>query len=226
MLFVLLMALAALSIPSESMSMVHNVNAGLVAVVVTFLLFSIVALPNSAFVRPHPAFWRVVLGASLIYLLVLVFVLFQSAETIKRGLNFFGHNTEAIDPLDDPNYASEEGCQLTWDNVSSRFDLFVFAHFAGWFVKAPPTLLPRAARERYTHSHACPSHLRRFVKAIMLRSSRICWFVSALWELSEYLLSSLLPNFAECAWDQLARPAIHCRTPMTFFRSKNKGKRI
>ena len=66
LLFVLLMALAALGIPSESMSAVEIMNAGLVAVAVTFLLFSIVALPNSAFVRPHPAFWRVVLGASLL----------------------------------------------------------------------------------------------------------------------------------------------------------------
>ena len=145
------------------------------------MIVSLVALPNGAFVRPHPAVWRMVLGASIAYLHVLIFLLFQTADHIKQLLNFFGHETNGIDPLDDPNYASAEVCEFTWHNVSSRVDLFVVAHFLGWLVKA-----------------------------VMMRSTSLCWFISGLWEPSEIMFSTMLPNFAECRWDQLLLDFLVC----------------
>jgi len=180
-LFIMLMVIAIYSGPPVDGVFEHNINMGLLFVLLAFMLTSVVALPNGAFVRPHPALWRMVLGGSILYLHILIFVLFQSPEDINHALQFFGHKTDAVDPLDDPNYASPDACLLTWAHVSSRIDLFVVAHFFGWLVKA-----------------------------IMLRSSRICWFISGLWELSEVIFSQMLPNFAECWWDQLGLDFLIC----------------
>jgi len=154
-------------------SLSTNVHAGLYAVIVVFLVVSAVALPNGAFVRPHPAFWRLMLGLSILYLLILVFLLFQTPSHIAMMLNFFGVDTNANDPLDSPTYATAETCKFTWENISSRLDLFVVAHFLGWLVKA-----------------------------VMLRSWKMCWFISGLWEMGEVIFATMLPNFAECWWDQ------------------------
>ena len=42
-----------------------------------FLLFALLQFPDGLFIRPHPAFWRVVMGAAVIYLVLLVFFVFQ-----------------------------------------------------------------------------------------------------------------------------------------------------
>lgn len=42
-----------------------------------FLLFSMLQMRDGLFVRPHKAFWRVIMGLAVIYLVLLVFLLFQ-----------------------------------------------------------------------------------------------------------------------------------------------------
>ena len=50
---------------------------GLVAVILTFVLFGVTHTPDGPFRRPHPAFWRLILCLSIVYELALVFLLFQ-----------------------------------------------------------------------------------------------------------------------------------------------------
>jgi len=64
-------------------------------------------------------------------------------------------------------------CELTWSNVKGNIDIFVLSHFLGWLVKA-----------------------------LILRDWLICWVISVQWELIEILFMHMLPNFAECWWDQ------------------------
>jgi hypothetical protein len=64
-------------------------------------------------------------------------------------------------------------CALTWENVKGNLDVFVASHFLGWVVKA-----------------------------LILRDALLCWIISIQWELIEILFMHMLPNFAECWWDQ------------------------
>jgi phosphatidylserine synthase 2 len=76
-------------------------------------------------------------------------------------------------PLVERSYAAD--CTLSWTNVwEQSMDRFVLAHFFGWIFKA-----------------------------LIIRDVKICWIISVEWELIEIAFSYMLPNFAECWWDQL-----------------------
>jgi len=60
-----------------------NIWAGMCCVVFFFLIISVLAFPNGPFTRPHPAVWRIVFGMSVLYLLGLLFLLFQSYKTVN-----------------------------------------------------------------------------------------------------------------------------------------------
>lgn len=61
----------------ENESIQANIQSGLLAMVFFFLIVSIMAFPNGPFTRPHPAIWRVVFGLSVLYMLLLLFIIFQ-----------------------------------------------------------------------------------------------------------------------------------------------------
>jgi hypothetical protein len=70
-------------------------------------------------------------------------------------------------------YATD--CSFTFDLIWDNFyDLYMLGHFTGWVVKC-----------------------------VMLRDVLVCWIISITWELVEISLTYMLPNFAECWWDQL-----------------------
>ena len=60
-----------------------NIYTGLIGVLIFFLIISVLTLPNGPFIRPHPALWRCVLGLSILYLLLLQFLLHQDYSTIR-----------------------------------------------------------------------------------------------------------------------------------------------
>ena len=171
----------AMNEPAAGEDTYHKVMNGLFACVAVFLVFSLVALPNGPFVRPHPAVWRCVLGVSILYWLVLVFVLFQTRSSVRQGIVWLSNevNIPYTSPEDDPAYASD--CAFTFSNIMSRVDFFCFAHFAGWVGKA-----------------------------LMLRSVSLCCLISITWEVTEVIFSSILPNFAECWWDQMIFDILLC----------------
>ncbi|KAJ9593912.1 hypothetical protein L9F63_014672, partial [Diploptera punctata] len=60
-----------------------NIWSGICCVIFFFLIISVLAFPNGPFTRPHPAVWRIVFGMSVLYLLGLLFLLFQSYKTVN-----------------------------------------------------------------------------------------------------------------------------------------------
>jgi phosphatidylserine synthase 2 len=54
-----------------------TVKRGIVAVISVFLVYCAVQFRDGIILRPHPAFWRVVTGVGLVYLLFLTFFCFQ-----------------------------------------------------------------------------------------------------------------------------------------------------
>ncbi|XP_047239445.1 phosphatidylserine synthase 1 isoform X2 [Girardinichthys multiradiatus] len=70
---------------------------------------------------------------------------------------------------------------ITWERILSHFDIFAFGHFAGWAMKA-----------------------------LLIRSYGLCWTISITWELTELFFMHLLPNFAECWWDQVILDILLC----------------
>ncbi|PHJ17633.1 phosphatidyl serine synthase, partial [Cystoisospora suis] len=68
-----------------------------------FLVFATLQLPDGFLVRPSPIFWRFVKGCSVLYLLLLVFLLFQDLNDVRQGLKSIDPSLGR--PLPEKNYA-------------------------------------------------------------------------------------------------------------------------
>ena len=82
---------------------------GVYAAIAAFLMFSMIQFRDGPFIRPHPAFWRMILGVNLLYELALVFLLFQDLKTARHMMTYIDSNLGV--PLPEKNYA--EDCALT-----------------------------------------------------------------------------------------------------------------
>ncbi|PBK75245.1 phosphatidylserine synthase 2 [Armillaria solidipes] len=105
---------------------------GVYASILSFLVFSMIQFRDGPFIRPHPAFWRMVLGVNLLYELALVFLLFQDLDS-ARGMMTLLDPTLGV-PLPEKSYA--EDCALGWATIWNALDVFCVAHTLGWFGKA------------------------------------------------------------------------------------------
>lgn len=105
---------------------------GIYAAIAAFLTFSMIQFRDGPFVRPHPAFWRVVLGINLLYELALVFLLFQDLPTARQMMTYIDPSLGR--PLPEKSYADD--CALTAKNLWNAIDIFCLAHALGWFGKA------------------------------------------------------------------------------------------
>lgn len=80
---------------------------------------------DGPFIRPHPAFWRVVLGINLLYELALVFLLFQDLGSARTMMTYIDPALGV--PLPEKSYA--EDCTLTprtiWVRIPSITTLFL-----------------------------------------------------------------------------------------------------
>ena len=74
---------------NDEASFEDNIWSGILCVVFFFLIISILAFPNGPFTRPHPAFWRMVFGLSVLYQMGLLFILFQNYQTVKTIIYWF-----------------------------------------------------------------------------------------------------------------------------------------
>ncbi|KAI5827386.1 PSS-domain-containing protein [Schizophyllum commune Tattone D] len=105
---------------------------GVYAAIASFLVFSMIQFRDGPFIRPHPAFWRAVLGINVLYELVLVFLLFQDLDSARMMMTYvdpsLGH------PLPEKSYA--EDCALNWTTIYNAIDIFCLAHALGWLGKA------------------------------------------------------------------------------------------
>ncbi|PAV17421.1 phosphatidylserine synthase 2 [Pyrrhoderma noxium] len=105
---------------------------GVYAAISFFLLFSMLQFRDGPFIRPHPAFWRIVLGINLLYELALVFLLFQDLNTARQMMKYIDPSLGT--PLPEKSYA--ENCEFTIGNIWDAIDIFCLAHALGWFGKA------------------------------------------------------------------------------------------
>jgi len=118
------------------------------------------------------------MGLNVLYLMLIVFLLFQTLDNTRQWLKLLAPDLGV--PLPDRDYAT--ACDLThsngtihWPNIISVIkDEFFVAHFIGWFLKS-----------------------------LFLRDELICWVLSIGFELWEFTFEHMLPNFAECWWDHL-----------------------
>ena len=59
-----------------------NVLTGCGGVFIFFMVISVLAFPNGPFIRPHPILWRMVFGCSVLYLLIVQFLIHQGEYII------------------------------------------------------------------------------------------------------------------------------------------------
>ncbi|NXC19890.1 PTSS1 synthase, partial [Corythaeola cristata] len=159
-----------------------NIWRGILSVIFFFLIISVLAFPNG-----ESSVSNVILklslfaGLSVLYFLFLVFVLFLNFEQVKAVMYWLDPNLRyATREADIMEYAVN--CHvITWERILSHFDIFAFGHFWGWAMKA-----------------------------LLIRSYGLCWTISITWELTELFFMHLLPNFAECWWDQVILDILLC----------------
>ncbi|GAW02675.1 phosphatidylserine synthase 2 [Lentinula edodes] len=105
---------------------------GAYAAIASFLTFSMIQFRDGPFIRPHPAFWRIILGLNLLYELALVFLLFQDLDSAREMMKYLDPDLGV--PLAEKSYA--EDCALTPRAIWNALDIFCIAHTLGWFGKA------------------------------------------------------------------------------------------
>lgn len=106
--------------PKSDNTLYSNTWRGLIAAAVMYVCIGTVHLPTGPFIRPHPVFWKGILAISILYLLMLVFMLFHELGDARQLVAF-------LDPslgksLPEKNYA--ENCAFTWTNVKVRKNQF------------------------------------------------------------------------------------------------------
>jgi phosphatidylserine synthase 2 len=162
------------------------------AAALVFLAYCALQLRDSLLLRPHPVVWRLVHGAGLLYLLGLVYLVVFPTEDARALLRMLvnmpgqeggaggsaGGGREAAPAANTRVYAQD--CRVftpgdaggPFARVAEAADEFLAAHFLGWIAKG-----------------------------LLLRDWRLGWALSCAWELIEYSLQNVLPNFHECWWD-------------------------
>ncbi|KAH7622687.1 putative CDP-diacylglycerol--serine O-phosphatidyltransferase 2 [Nannochloris sp. 'desiccata'] len=154
-----------------------NAKTGIWALVLVFLGYSVVQGPSTKMVRPHPAFWKLVHGMTVCYLLFWVYMLFQNVDDARLFLRHM-YPELGVD-LDERSYGGNcalilpNGGGINWPVIKATiFDEFVVAHTLGWWGKA-----------------------------LIIRDNVMLWIISISFELMELTFQHWLPNFNECWWD-------------------------
>lgn len=61
-----------------------SIKRGVWAMIAVFLAYCTLQAPSTILIRPHPAFWRLVHGLAVVYLVALTFLLFQNRDDARR----------------------------------------------------------------------------------------------------------------------------------------------
>lgn len=112
---------------------IENLRRGVGVSVFIVLVTGVLVFPSGPFIRPHPIFWRLVFGISMIYMVGVTLLLFQNKEDARKALLFFDSSLNV--PLDERPYA--EDCSLSYDTIKAAlWDRYVLAHFFGWLINS------------------------------------------------------------------------------------------
>lgn len=168
LLVITLMALYVGAFSNLTDSFYDNSIRALCAAVFVFLIIGSLVFPSGPFIRPHPTFWRLVFGVTVVYELFLVFLLFMNRSDARRVFTIFNPSLNQA-PVEKP-YA--EHCELNLENVKGTiFDRFFVAHFVGWVLKS---LMLRDTTICWTMSIAWEFIERSFFH--MLPNFKECWW--------------------------------------------------
>jgi phosphatidylserine synthase 2 len=153
---------------------------GLVAVMVGFSIYCVLQLRDGLLVRPHPAFWRLIHGLSIMWMLLFVFLLFQNVHVARQWMKYLysdlGQPLPATDYAKDCRIYTPENPESSFKNVKDVvFDEFIIAHSLGFWGNA-----------------------------LMFRDTKICVFLSIFFEILEITFQHWMKNFMECWWDHVS----------------------
>lgn len=152
----------------------------------TLLAFASTQFPDSIIKRPHPVFWRVIMGLLLGYSIFMTFVFLLPIPEARKVFKIF-HPSFGVD-LPERSYADD--CRVfTPENPVSNyfniydavFDVHFIAHLGGWWFKM-----------------------------MIIRDTKIAWIISISFELIEISFRHWLKNFWECWWDHLFLDLFGC----------------
>ncbi|KAJ3052825.1 hypothetical protein HK097_005587 [Rhizophlyctis rosea] len=127
-----LIGLVYLAFTTKEDDPVFNTKVGLSVAAAVLMITGLLQFRDGPFIRPHPAFWRVILSLSVIYEMLLVFILFQQKGHMRHLMTYIDPSLGV--PLPERNYA--DNCEITSENLWNQMDIFVIAHSLGWFAKA------------------------------------------------------------------------------------------
>ena len=71
--------------------------------IVATLMFSVVVLPDTHVTRPHPAFWRMILGLTFLYGLFMIYLTFLPLDEARTFLTHY--DPKLGKDLPEKNYA-------------------------------------------------------------------------------------------------------------------------
>ncbi|KAI5020096.1 hypothetical protein ZWY2020_044984 [Hordeum vulgare] len=163
-----------------------SIKRGVWAMIAVFLAYCTLQAPSTILIRPHPAFWRLVHGLAVVYLVALTFLLFQNRDDARRFMKHLSPDLGV--ELPERSYGAD--CRLyVPENPNNKFiniyetlfDEFVVAHVLGWWGKA-----------------------------VMIRNQALLWVLSIGFELMELTFRHMLPNFNECWWDSIILDILIC----------------
>lgn len=136
--------------------------------------------PDTLIKRPHPVFWRIILGLLLCYsaFITLVFLLphDKARNLFKIFHPLFGQKLPERSYAEDCRVFTPEHPESSFYNIySAVYDVHFIAHLAGWWFKM-----------------------------MIIRDTKVAWIISASFELIEISFRHWLPNFWECWWDHVS----------------------
>eukprot|EP00093_Oithona_nana_P004628 04628.XXX_74797_76415_1 [CDS] Oithona nana genome sequencing. len=162
-----------------------NQRRGIVAALFFWVFAGMTIMPDGPFLRPHPLIWRAAFAVSIVYELLLIYILFQVPKQARAMLKFL--DEDLGEPIPEKDYG---GTCLIYDpetpndpyhNVWDKMDIFIFSHLFGYFCKT-----------------------------LIFRDWWLTTVISVMFEFLEYSLEHQLPNFSECWWDHWILDVIVC----------------
>jgi len=162
-----------------------NSKRGLLAALYFWLALGMTIMPDGPFSRPHPIIWRLMFAMSIVYELLLIFLLFQSPRDARRLLKHL--DSSLGEPIPEKNYGGNcriydhESPEDPYHNLKDKMDIFIFAHAGGYWCKT-----------------------------LIFRDWWLTTVISVTFEFMEYTLEHQLPNFSECWWDHWILDVLIC----------------
>ena len=163
----------------------YNAKRALLACLFFWVTLGMTIMPDGPFLRPHPAIWRLAFAVSIVYELILIFILFQTPHDARQLLKYLDGNLG--EPIPEKDYGGN--CRIydqdepgnPFHNLWDKVDVFIFAHLFGYFCKT-----------------------------LIFRDWWLTTVISVMFEFLEYSLEHQLPNFSECWWELWILDVVVC----------------